>query len=97
MNTNGNQRAPVKLAALPQTSTTPTHQEPAAENGFSAILKRLGEGMRTDVTQENPITLLVPRTSLSVIAKVLGSSERELIPTATKAKKRSSRFPPPLT
>jgi len=32
---------------------------------------------RADVTQEKPITLLVPRTGLSAIAKVLGSSEGE--------------------
>jgi hypothetical protein len=48
MNANGNQRAPVKLAALPQTSTTPAHQEPVAENGFSSILKRLTEGIRKE-------------------------------------------------
>jgi len=48
MNANGNQRDPVKLAALPQTSMTPAHQEPAAENGFSAILKRLAEGIRKE-------------------------------------------------
>jgi DNA polymerase-3 subunit beta len=30
---------------------------------------------RPDVTQEKPITLLIPRNSLSAIAKVLGSSE----------------------
>jgi DNA polymerase-3 subunit beta len=32
---------------------------------------------RMDVTQEKPITMLVPRTSLSAIAKVLSSSEGE--------------------
>jgi DNA polymerase III subunit beta len=32
---------------------------------------------RTDVTQEKPITMLIPRTSLSAIAKVLSSSEGE--------------------
>jgi len=48
MNANGNQRAPVMLAALPQSSMTPAHQEPAAENSFSAILKRLTEGIRKE-------------------------------------------------
>ncbi len=48
MNANGNQRAPVKLAALPQTSITPVHQEPAAENSFSSLLKRLSEGIRKE-------------------------------------------------
>ena len=48
MNANGNQRPPVKLAALPQTSTTPTDQQPAAENGFSSLLKRLTEGIRKE-------------------------------------------------
>jgi hypothetical protein len=48
MNTNGNQRPPVKLAALPQTSTTPANQQPASENGFSSLLKRLTEGIRKE-------------------------------------------------
>ncbi len=33
---------------------------------------------RMDVTQDKPITLLIPRTSLSAIAKVIGSSEGEV-------------------
>ena len=48
MNTNGNQRPPVKLAALPQSSTTPAYPEPATENGFSATLKRLSEGIKKE-------------------------------------------------
>jgi hypothetical protein len=48
MSTNGNQRPPVKLAALPQTSTTPANQQPASENGFSSLLKRLTEGIRKE-------------------------------------------------
>jgi len=48
MNAHGNQRAPVKLAALPQTSMTPAHQEATAENGFSLLLKRLSEGIRKE-------------------------------------------------
>jgi hypothetical protein len=48
MNANGNQRATVKLAALPQTSTTPVNQEPATENEFSSLLKRLTEGIRKE-------------------------------------------------
>src|SRR5215510_14600429 len=48
MNANGNQRPPVKLAALPQASPTPAHQEPATESGFSSLLKRLSEGIRKE-------------------------------------------------
>lgn len=46
MNANVNQRPPVKLAKVPQSSITPAHQEPLVENSFSTILKRLTEGVR---------------------------------------------------
>src|SRR5262245_32639271 len=48
MNANGNQRPPVKLAALPQSSTAPDQQQPKAENSFSALLKQLSEGIRKE-------------------------------------------------
>ena len=52
MNTNKNQHAPVKLAALPQTPASPAHQDSAAESGFSRLLKQLSQGIRKqDVKQ----------------------------------------------
>ena len=48
MSTNGNQRSPVKLAAVPQSSTAPDPQPPTVENSFSALLKRLGGGIRKE-------------------------------------------------
>ena len=52
MNTNKNQHAPVKLAALPQTPSSPAHQDSAAESGFSRLLKQLSQGIRKqDVKQ----------------------------------------------
>ncbi len=52
MNTNENQHAPVKLAAIPQTSASLAHQDSAAESGFSRLLKQLSQGIRKqDVKQ----------------------------------------------
>jgi hypothetical protein len=48
MNANGNQRPPVKLAALPQSSTTPDQQQPREENSFSTLLKQLSGGVRKE-------------------------------------------------
>jgi hypothetical protein len=48
MNANGNQRPPVKLAALPQSSTTPDQQQPGEENSFSTLLKQLSGGVRKE-------------------------------------------------
>ncbi|MGE0131519.1 MAG: Rad52/Rad22 family DNA repair protein [Blastocatellales bacterium] len=52
MNANSNQHASIKLAPAAQTSVTPAHQQSGAEIGFSALLKRLSEGIRKgDVKQ----------------------------------------------
>ena len=46
MNANGDQRPPVKLAALAQSSTASDQQQPKAENSFSTLLKQLSGGVR---------------------------------------------------
>src|SRR5262245_44930857 len=48
MNTNGNQRSPVKLAAVPQSSTAPDPQPTTVENSFSALLNQLSGGIRKE-------------------------------------------------
>jgi hypothetical protein len=48
MNTGGNQRPPVKLAALPPPSTAPDQQHPKTENSFSTLLKQLSGGVRKE-------------------------------------------------
>ena len=48
MNANGNQRPPVKLAAVQQSSTAPDQQQPEAENSFSTLLKQLSAGVRKE-------------------------------------------------
>jgi hypothetical protein len=48
MNANGNQRPPVKLAALPQPSTASDQQQPREENSFSTLLKQLSGGVRKE-------------------------------------------------
>src|SRR5262249_25498758 len=46
MNANGDQRPPVKLAALAQSSTASDEQQAKAENSFSTLLKQLSGGVR---------------------------------------------------
>lgn len=48
MNANSNQHASIKLAPAAQTPMTPAHQQSGAESGFSALLKRLSEGVRKE-------------------------------------------------
>jgi hypothetical protein len=48
MNANSNQRASIKLAPAAQTSTTPAHQQPETESGFSYFLKQLSSGIKKE-------------------------------------------------
>jgi Rad52/22 family double-strand break repair protein len=48
MNANSNQRASIKLAPAAQTSTTPAHQQPETESGFSYLLKQLSSGIKKE-------------------------------------------------